>query len=175
MLGLVRGKRMDTREWVTGFYHFKDIGEVGKSIRQALILPTGESNSVTVLSDTVGAYTGVQLNEQVCVGDIIRYTLSHGFVCTAVVRFGSYLQDGSGGEYSPSECFGFYVEVLRFRSAAFVDVERDDFPMYRRYESLTALVDEMHDTWVDIDPVNECVVLGNIWDNPECLEEGWSF
>ncbi|MEK4311781.1 hypothetical protein [Bacillus sp. FSL P2-0092] len=47
----------------------------------------------------------------VFVGDLIEVTSWYGDY-VATVEFGEYEQDGSGGEYGPSKCFGFYAEAL---------------------------------------------------------------
>lgn len=47
----------------------------------------------------------------VFVGDLIYVTQWHGNYI-ASVEFGEYEQDGSGGEYPPSKCFGFYAKAV---------------------------------------------------------------
>ncbi|PJI12405.1 hypothetical protein CTV96_09675 [Bacillus altitudinis] len=47
----------------------------------------------------------------VFVGDLINVTTWFGNYI-ASVKFGEYEQDGSGDEYAPSKCFGFYAEAL---------------------------------------------------------------
>ncbi|MEK4789498.1 hypothetical protein [Bacillus sp. FSL K6-2971] len=46
----------------------------------------------------------------VFVGDLIYVTNWFGNYI-ASVKFGEYEQDGSGDEYGPSKCFGFYAEA----------------------------------------------------------------
>lgn len=46
----------------------------------------------------------------VFVGDLINVTTWFGNYI-ASVKFGEYEQDGSGDEYAPSKCFGFYAEA----------------------------------------------------------------
>ncbi|HBU90227.1 MAG TPA: hypothetical protein DEB53_03310 [Bacillus pumilus] len=47
----------------------------------------------------------------VFVGDLIYVTQWHGNYI-ASVEFGEYKQDGSGGEYGASKCFGFYAKAI---------------------------------------------------------------
>ncbi|QLI77147.1 hypothetical protein [Bacillus pumilus] len=46
----------------------------------------------------------------VFVGDLINVTTWFGSYI-ASVKLGEYEQDGSGDEYAPSKCFGFYAEA----------------------------------------------------------------
>ncbi len=60
-------------------------------------------------------FTGVldKKAKPVYVGDIIEGKFYEWASSeTWVVKFGQYKQDGSGGEYDPSTCLGFYVESL---------------------------------------------------------------
>ncbi|MEW4025636.1 YopX family protein [Bacillus siamensis] len=70
-----------------------------------------------------------------------------------LIKFGEYEQDASGGEYSGSECIGFYAEAID-------PEERDEFGCrviqeYERQESLLEF------TGVE--------VIGNAYQNPEML------
>ncbi|MGG5832179.1 hypothetical protein ACQ4LK_17925 [Bacillus pumilus] len=48
--------------------------------------------------------------KSVFVGDLINVTTWFGNYI-ALVKLGEYEQDGSGDEYAPSKCFGFYAEA----------------------------------------------------------------
>ncbi len=85
------------------------------------------------------------------VGDTICYNTFVGcrgvFVgCRGIVSSGRYEQDGSGDEYAPSECIGFFIE------RKWVDFD-DYFAVYGKTISLLE--------------VQGLEVIGNIHDNPE--------
>jgi len=60
--------------------------------------------------------------------DIITYTLN-GEKYSGIVKFGVYIQDGSGGEYSGSKCLGYYVERVVCLSQE-IDNDDLDFEYY---------------------------------------------
>ncbi|MFN3092765.1 hypothetical protein [Bacillus pumilus] len=89
----------------------------------------------------------------VFVGDLINVTTWFGNYI-ASVKFGEYEQDGSGDEYTPAKCFGFYAEATdldRTNEAGYVIV-----PDYLVQNSLFRL-----DSYKRI---------GNIYQNPELLK-----
>ncbi|MGM0969423.1 MAG: hypothetical protein ACQEWR_12705 [Bacillota bacterium] len=89
----------------------------------------------------------------VFVGDLINVTTWFGNYI-ASVKLGEYEQDGSGDEYAPSKCFGFYAE------ATDPDCTNEDgyviVPDYLVQNSLIRL-----DSYKRI---------GNIYQNPELLK-----
>ncbi|MEC1037614.1 YopX family protein [Bacillus licheniformis] len=72
----------------------------------------------------------------------------------AIVKFGYYQQDGSGGEYSPEECIGFYAEVIN-------PDEKDEYGCYliSDYEKQMSLFE-----------LEEIEVIGDVYQNPDLLE-----
>lgn len=86
--------------------------------------------------------------------DIIHYRLEEeGYDCYAIVKLGEYYQDGSGGEYPPVKCKGFYVVVDN------VTCDNDDpenFPEHKRMQNL-------------LEVVEHCKVVGNIQSNLDLL------
>lgn len=163
-MGLYRGKRKDTGEWVEGFYvHLYD----DKGHESHRIYPGYAETDCgdyypdwfEVDPETVGQYTGRDdMNEQgIFEGDIIRYNTFNDFDCHSVVKFGEYEQDGSGGEYNPRDCIGWYVEVDNFTCPDWAENDPIYFNDYLKQQNLFEVSDE-------------CEVIGNIHDNPELLE-----
>lgn len=150
---LFRGKRVDNGEWVYGYY--VRYGFTGRE--KDYIVPSHASAlyAVEVIPETVGQYTGLtdKNGTKIFEGDIVQY-ISDDFDCQSVVLFGEYLQDGSGGEYLPTKCYAFYVEVDNYTAPDYYD--NLCLPDYLKYENLKQ---------VD----NNCVIIGNIHDNPELL------
>ncbi len=87
-------------------------------------------------------------------GDIVRckHTVFTSF--NAVVRFGEYEQDGSGGEYSPVLCVGFYAEAIN-------KLQKDEFGcrLVSDYMENASLLD-----------FEEVEIIGNQFENLELLE-----
>lgn len=153
-----RGKRRYNGEWIYGYC--TRLGH--ESCNRAYIIPicASISNIEEVHPDTVFQWTGVEDKNRnwIYEGDIVRYKSNDGrYYCTSVVTFGEYEQDGSGGEYSPRECLGFYVDVINVESAYDWN-DTECFPDYYRTQSLLEVVDG-------------CEVIGNIYDNYYLLEE----
>ncbi|MES9786530.1 hypothetical protein [Bacillus pumilus] len=89
----------------------------------------------------------------VFVGDLINVTTWFGSYI-ASVKLGEYEQDGSGDEYAPSKCFGFYAEATdpdRTNEKGYVIV-----PDYLVQNSLIRL--------------DSYKLIGNIYQNPDQLK-----
>lgn len=67
--------------------------------------------------ETICQYTGYKdiHKNNIYEGDIIKYPIYNGsdFILIGEVKFGEYKQDGSCGEYAPSICCGFYVQIKK--------------------------------------------------------------
>ena len=166
---LFRGKTVDNGKWIEGYLLV--CGITGKHF----ILPTGDVIKVTesdevgiadclklfayeVIPETVGQYTDLtdKNGNKIFEGDIVRHNTYDGFDCHSVVRFGKYNQDGSGGEYHPTVCLGWFVEVDNFTVPDFL--EPTNFEDYLKTQNL-------------LEVALNCEIIGNIHDNPELLEE----
>ena len=138
---LVRGKDTVTGEWRVGYLvmidgkpHIienRDISEVGHHFQQEGDRPTW------VDPKTVGriAPRNDSDGKQVFEGDIIQYEDEYYyFDVTAEVKYGEYMQDGSGGEYGGAKCSGWYVSVVNA-----IPPEWDEEAEYQEYLKNTSI------------------------------------
>ena len=148
-----RGRRIDNGEWVYGYLIGQDV------IVGDIVEFTDEYFNTEfwykVDPETVGQYTGLKdrNGNPIYEEDIVRYKPSWNELI-GVVCFGHYSQDGSGGEYGPRPCVGFYVE----RKIIIPD-ELDDGEVYPREEEEQMSIAE-----------EEYEIIGNIYENPELLK-----
>ena len=156
-----RGKRIDNGEWVTGFYvHYDDTKDNHKDDCDYIVgIHTGEHFPFfEVIPETVGQYTGLddKCGNKIFEGDIVKHHDFGKTEYTSVVKFGEYEQDGSDGEYAPTECIGFYVEVKSYFVLYYSgDWEPCPYLLQRNL----------------LEVAKSCEVIGNIHDNPELLKE----
>ena len=119
------------------------------------------NKKVEVEKDTVGQYSGIkdQYGSMIFDGDIIKYEHDYeGIIYICVVKYGKYEQDGSGGEYSPSDCLGWYVEAKRMIMPDWMD--EDDAEYYPpEYEFQRGLLEVR----------KSCEVIGNIFNDKELI------
>lgn len=154
---LFRGKRIDNGEWVYGNL------VRGCDEKYAYIVEFGNKelcrNYINVKPDTVGQYTGLddKCGNKIFEGDIVKHHNDFDETeYTSVVKFGEYEQDGSDGEYAPTECIGFYVEVKSYFVLCYSgDWEPCPYLLQRNL----------------LEVAKSCEVIGNIYDNPELLKE----
>lgn len=118
---------------------------------------------VEVDPNTLCQYSERNIEEdKIWENDILEYD-GDGFArCIGVVKYGNYIQDGSGGEYRGRECIGFYVEMVRLIPYEWEDesVILEYFPYYYKKYSLAEILKQ-----------KDVKKVGNIFDNPELLEE----
>ena len=161
---IFRGKRLDNREWYYGSYLFLHISSVdwtgskrGKPEDVHYIVNDQDIN-YAVSPSTVGQYTGLKdkNGKRIFEGDLVQYNTFDDFSCCSAVKFGEYDQDGSSGEYTPSVCVGWYVEVCGFTCP---DWAEDDPIFFKDCQKQQNLLE-----------VNEmCEVIGNIHDDIDLL------
>ena len=146
---IFRGKRIDNGEWVEGNLFVSDTDG------STYILAGSRRVTIEWEVDpgTVGQYTGLKDKDgkRIFRDDIVRYNTFDDFSCVSVVKFGEYDQDGSSGEYNPSVCVGWYVEVCGFTCPDWADNDPIFFKDYQKQQNLLE-VNEM------------CEVVGNIHD-----------
>lgn len=105
-------------------------------------------------------FTGVVDCEGIAIyeGDVIECKVSDWSESTynAVVRLGEYKQDGSGGEYGPTDCIGFYADTINPNQ-----LDEDGYKKVYDFDVTTSLL-----------YFDRIKVIGNISENPELLLEG---
>lgn len=118
----------------------------------ALIYSYDDCQKYAVYNNTVGMFSGVRdvKGNDIFEGDIVKCSWYRGN--TGVVRYGQYKQDGSGGEYRPTECLGWYVHFAE-----------DEYWFGAQDESLLNV--RIKHTNVD-----KFEIIGNIYDNPEMIK-----
>ena len=162
-----RGKSLETWKWVKGDLVQYENGHkyiLGLPIEQAdSDAPKGIRIKTPVKSDTVCQYSGLkdQLKDNIFDKDIVLISAEYEDVqYIAIVHFGHYEQDGSGGEYSPADCFGWYVEVKKAILPDWMD--EDDAEYYpHQYQKQMSLY-EVKD---------RCTIIGNVFDYHELIQE----
>ncbi|MFS0655691.1 hypothetical protein [Bacillus sp. 179-C3.3 HS] len=92
--------------------------------------------------------------KDVFVGDLIKVSHFLGDY-VAVVKFGKYEQDGSGNEYEPSKCVGFYAEAVNPKAT-----DEDGFEVVPDYL--------VQNSMIELDYYQR---IGNIYQNTDLLKE----
>lgn len=72
------------------------------------------------------------------VGDEVYYCAFASETYRGIICFGEYAQDGSGGEYKPSRCIGFYIERIAWIPQDWQEPEDEEcyLPEYEKTISL---------------------------------------
>lgn len=92
--------------------------------------------------------------KDVFVGDLIKVSHFSGDY-VAVVKLGKYEQDGSGNEYEPSKCVGFYAEAVNPKAT-----DEDGFEVVPDYLVQNSMIE-----------LDSYKCIGNIYQNLDLLEE----
>jgi hypothetical protein len=87
---------------------------------------------------TLSQYTGKKDIDQTGAFEnhIIEFTDTMDQTVIGIIKYGEYSQDGSGGEYGPSKCLGFYIERIKVYPADWMEDEDVFIPRYDRTRSL---------------------------------------
>ncbi|WP_157930352.1 YopX family protein [Mycobacteroides abscessus] len=131
------------------------VGCTRKDMWHPLYIKNGFINGIDHNNYELMQYTGLKdKNEkEIFVGDIANVNYMGFSRFRVQILFGEYEQDGSGGEYSPSTCIGFYAKALNS------DV-LDEFDCRLVPEYLTE---------TSILSFESIEVIGNTFENPELL------
>lgn len=148
---LFRGQRVDTGEWVHGFYYKAKFYATDKELCDYITVPYPDeegrrSDHFMIDPETLGRYTGLtdKNNKKIFEGDIVsnEWCLISG---NSVVKFGEYRGSYMSKEYQQGH-YGFHLEHLDPSEEA---ITRKDMMYF----------------------ANRCEVIGNIHDNPELIKE----
>lgn len=150
-------------EWINGYWVYGDL--IHRRIWKSDFLVIREDDSgfdnytdYEIIPETVGQYTGIKDDNEkkIFENDFITYKI-YGASIVSVVKIGEYEQDGSGGEYSPTMCYGVYAEIVG-NTAELTDYEKE----YLKTESLLRYTEYHHS--------GNTSIIGNIFENPELLK-----
>lgn len=122
-----KGKSVCNGEWYSGVGVYVEpemkteifAKQTGKYIpyTQKVYIYNQFDERIEVDPETVCQCTGYKdiHKKDIYEGDIIKYPIYNGsdFILIGEVKFGEYKQDGSCGEYAPSICCGFYVQIKK--------------------------------------------------------------
>lgn len=109
-----------------------------------------------VKPETAERFSGVQDKNKIGIfeGNIVKYHNNVNY-CVGIVKYGVYDQDGSGGEYAPIKCLGFYIERVKIIPNEYENIDDIFAPEYQ--ETISILKYSLD-------------IIGNIHDNPELLK-----
>jgi uncharacterized phage protein (TIGR01671 family) len=147
-----RGKRLDTGEWVFGYYYTQIITHAGNRKSRDHFMRTEQNIRYEVDPDTVGQYTGLKdkNGQEIYEGDILSFD-------------GNMTADNSMG----AEPNGFIYDenskhaVVWNETLALWELNFAEDEIWKYKRDTRGLMIDGH-----------CKVIGNIYENPELLEEG---
>lgn len=133
-----RGKRLDTGEWVYGFFTASPSGN--HYITETVC---GGASPKKVQPETVGQYTGIYTTEEIDGGDTECTFIYEGDIVEAVLTEGTHI----------GFSWGRHVVVF----------DRGAFCLKSRRGEITPMCNYSASV--------KFKVLGNVWDNPELMED----
>ena len=145
---LFRGKRKDNGNWIEGYFVLLAIND---GLKHAIYTGTDEGRFILfeVIPDTVGQFTGLcdKNGKKIFEGDIVKVT---------------YIEQRQYQGVSYQDEHSCVEEVIyNEKSACFMlKIMCEDVPLYRPLHNFGSLAN-----------IKELEVIGNIYDNPELLEE----
>ena len=75
--------------------------------------------------------------------DAVAYDNSYGHI-RGTIKYGEWMQDGSGGEYSGKPCYGWFVEFQDLTPFDYEDDSKEEileyYPQFERTQSLLYLL-----------------------------------
>ena len=162
-----RGKQRTGKGWVEGYYVVKKnlFGREEHKIHQDC---SGKDKPINyeytdILPETLSRHLR-NGNLSVWENEVYSWKSEWG-ICTGIVKYGNYIQDGSVGEYRGAKCYGFYIDVIRVCPLECTDLTQKEveefYPDYLKNVSIYYVFDECHDV----------KLLGNIFDDPELLRD----
>jgi len=160
---ICRGRRLDNKEWVEGYYAVASGNEhliICDNFRMGdYYAGIAAGDYWNVDPATVGQFTGLcdKAGVRIFEGDVVRYGNFQDDLYVGVVRFGRYDQDGSGGEYRSVDCLGFYIERAYWVRQEWQEPEESEWRL-KEYEETISLLEY---------PIE---VIGNIHDNFDLVE-----
>lgn len=136
---LFRGKRLDDDEWVYGdlltYRVLPVIFDKDHEQHECLATTIGQCTGLTAAK----SYRGDGEDERLIFeGDNVVYSSYAGYKYQGIVCIGKYEQDGSGGEYETSKCYGVYVKRIKWIPLEWQDAEDEEYclPEYECEKSL---------------------------------------
>jgi hypothetical protein len=88
-------------------------------------------------------------NKEIRVGYLCKYSDAYANV-TGEVKFGEWIQDGSGGEYNGRPCYGYYVHVVDLDPFDWREETKEDAKkFYPDYLNNISLLELLRDNSID--------------------------
>lgn len=133
----------------------KEVIKDGATLDDRIDLFVDDGDEITEREgNVIVQYTGVKdkNGKEIYEGDVVN-CCSHTGEHNAVIKFGEYIQDGSGGEYLGSICIGFYAEAINKNATDEWGVRK-----VMEFEETASLYD-----------FREIEVIRNIYEHPHLL------
>lgn len=148
-----RGRELFSGDWVYG--SISNLIDSSPAIITHAYVENKISSAHVVDSNTISQFTGIKdkNGKEIYKGDIAEVNYL-GFIKYRVqIHIGEYEQDGSGGEYTGTKCFGVYAKALNPDQT-----DENEIRVVPEYLNETSLL--------SFDSVE---IIGNIYENPELI------